>query len=204
MADTKQTKTVGEHHVVAELARRGWAQALTRDGLERTDILAVDIISSAWRQIEVQVKAARGKSMSRVSWPIGAKAQVPSAHPREYFVFVAIPDDDTLPLRDFIVPRSHAAAAAWISHMNWLTEPAVPAGQRNAPVDRSRVSLGIFERYEGRWDLLHVDEQNAPVLLPPVYRDYASEERVGLPASPQAVRRRCFRACRAAPSSAFH
>jgi hypothetical protein len=39
--DTKQTKTIGEHHVASELARRGWAPALTRDGLERTDILAV-------------------------------------------------------------------------------------------------------------------------------------------------------------------
>lgn len=47
MADTKQTKTVGEHHVAAELARRGWAPALTRDGVERTDILAVDTLGSA-------------------------------------------------------------------------------------------------------------------------------------------------------------
>src|SRR3954451_24010296 len=32
VVDTKQTKTIGEHHVAAELARRGWAPALTRDG----------------------------------------------------------------------------------------------------------------------------------------------------------------------------
>lgn len=41
VVDTTQTKTIGEHHVASELARRGWAPALTRDGLERTDILAV-------------------------------------------------------------------------------------------------------------------------------------------------------------------
>lgn len=41
MSDTQMTKSVGEHWVCAELARRGWAPALTRDGLERTDILAV-------------------------------------------------------------------------------------------------------------------------------------------------------------------
>ena len=52
MADTKQVKTVGEHHVAAELARRGWAPALTRDGLERTDILAVHPGSGERRQIE--------------------------------------------------------------------------------------------------------------------------------------------------------
>lgn len=181
MVDTKQTKTVGEHHVASALARRGWAPALTRDGLERTDILAVDTADPARRQVEVQVKTARGKRMDRVSWPLGSKTQGPSAHPREYFVLVVVPDDDRLPLRDFVVPRSHVAAAAWISHMNWLTEPDVPSGQRNAPVDRARVLLPVFERYEDRWDLLHVDDSDAPVLLPQEYREYAVEARVGLP-----------------------
>jgi hypothetical protein len=41
VVDTKQTMTIREHPVAAELARRGWAPALTRDGLDRTDILAV-------------------------------------------------------------------------------------------------------------------------------------------------------------------
>lgn len=41
MADTKMTKSVGEHWTCATLARHGWAPALTRDGMERTDILAV-------------------------------------------------------------------------------------------------------------------------------------------------------------------
>lgn len=181
MADTKQTKTVGEHHVASELARRGWAPALTRDGLERTDILAVHTAPSERRQIEVQVKAARGLRMDRISWPLGTKVQGPSAHEREYFVLVAVPDDESVPPRDFVVPRSHVAAAAWISHMSWLTEPGVPEGQRNAPVDRARVLLPVFEKYEGRWDLLHVDESDVPVLLPPAYRDYAVDERVGLP-----------------------
>ncbi|AXK45952.1 hypothetical protein [Brachybacterium saurashtrense] len=181
MVDTKQTKTVGEHHVASELARRGWAPALTRDGLERTDILAVDAAGANRRQIEVQVKAARGSHKNRLNWPLGAKTQKPSSHSREYFVFVAIPEDESAPLRDFVVPRSHVAAAAWISHMDWLTEPGVAAGQRNAPVERARVYLWVFEAYEGRWDLLHIDESDAPVLLPPEFRDYAQEARVGLP-----------------------
>lgn len=182
MVDTKQTKTVGEHYVASELARRRWAPALTRDGLERTDILAVDTADFDRRQIEVQVKTARGSHVDRINWPLGEKTQKPSAHEREYFVFVAVPDEETSPLRDFVVPRSHVAAAAWISHMNWLTEPGVPVGQRNAPVERARVYLWVFEEYESRWDLLHVDEPDAPVLLPPEFHDYAQEPRVGLPA----------------------
>ena len=65
MVDTKQTKTVGEHHVASELARRGWAPALTRDGLERTDILAVHTVGR--RQIEVQVKPASRISLTTMS-----------------------------------------------------------------------------------------------------------------------------------------
>lgn len=179
--DTKQTKTIGEHHVAAELARRGWAPALTRDGLERTDILAVLADGSDRRLVEIQVKAARGARMNAISWPLGSKSQTASLHEREYFVMVAVPHDLKQPPRNFVVPRSHVAAAAWISHMNWLTDPAAATGKRNAPVERSRVLLPIFARYEDRWDLLEVDQSDTPVLLPPSYRDLALTDRVGLP-----------------------
>lgn len=182
MADTKQTKTIGEHHVAAELARRGWAPALTRDGLERTDILAVLAEGNTHRRmVEIQVKGARGSNLDRISWPLNAKAQQPSLHEREYFVMVAIPDDCSLPPRNFIIPRSHVAAAAWIQHMDWLTEPNVQSGKRNAPVDRSRVGLETFKNYEDRWDLLLVDEPDVPVLLPQHFRSLAVQPRVGLP-----------------------
>ena len=179
--DTKQTKTIGEHHAAAELARRGWVPALTRDGLERTDILAVLSDPENRRMVEIQVKTARAAVWGSISWPPGSKTQGPSQHEREYFVLVAVPHGLTVRPRSFVVPRSHVAAAAWIAHMNWLTEPGIEPGKRNAPVDRSRVSLSIFERYEDRWDLLLVDESEAPVLLPACFWTLAQEGRVGLP-----------------------
>jgi hypothetical protein len=154
---------------------------MTRDGLERTDILAVHTDGPDRRMVEIQVKGARGERWNSISWPLGPKAQGPSSHEREFFVMVAIPDDLTAAPRNFVMPRSHVAAAAWISHMAWLTEPGIPAGQRNAPVDRSRVLLPILAGYEDRWDLLLTDESDAPVLLPPEYRTLLQEERVGLP-----------------------
>lgn len=181
VVDTKQTKTIGEHYVAAELARRGWAPALTRDGLERTDMLAVFTQPASRRMIEVQVKTAQRSSARPVNWPLGVNAQGPSQHEREYFVMVAVPHELELPPRYFIVPRSHVAAAAWIEHMNWLTDPEAELGKRNAPVERARVKLRTFERYENRWDLLFTDEHDSPVLLPPSYRDLALEDRVGLP-----------------------
>ncbi|MCI9889426.1 hypothetical protein JT358_13300 [Micrococcales bacterium 31B] len=181
MADTKQTKTIGEHHVAAELARRGWAPAMTRDGLERTDILAVLSDPQNRRLVEIQVKTARGANWHKLNWPLGKKSQAPSQHQREYFVMVAVPLDLTVSLRCFVVPRTHIAAAAWIGHMAWLTEPGVESGKRNAPVEQSRVPLASLVQYENRWDLLLQDEAEAPVLLPAHYRDLAQDPRVGLP-----------------------
>jgi len=181
MVDTKQTKTIGEHHVAAELARRGWAPALTRDGLERTDILAVLAEGAERRLVEIQVKTARGARMESISWPLGSKSQEPSLHDREYFVMVAIPHDLSERPRNFVVPRIHVAAAAWIEHMNWLTHPDAPPGKRNAPVERSRVLLRTFAAYEDRWDLLEADQSRCPVLLPANYHDLAIAQRVGLP-----------------------
>jgi hypothetical protein len=181
MVDTKQTKTIGEHHVAAELARRDWAPALTRDGLERTDILAVLATGEDRRLVEIQVKSARGQRVEGISWPLGTKSQSRSRGPQEFFVMVAIPNDLTMPPRSFVVPRIHVAAAAWIEHMNWLTQPGIPEGQRNAPVDRARVAMPTFAVYENRWDLLLDAQEAAPVMLPPSYRTLAQDPRVGLP-----------------------
>ncbi len=155
--------------------------ALTRDGLERTDILAVMAQGEDRRLVEIQVKGARGRNMKGISWPLGAKSQPRSMHEREFFVMVAIPTDTELLPRSYVVPRSHVAAAAWIAHMHWLTEPGIPPGQRNAAVDRARVSLAVFERCENRWDFLLHDQGDLPVLLPAHYRELAMSERVGLP-----------------------
>ena len=179
--DTKQTKTIGEHYVAAELARRDWAPAMTRDGLERTDILAVFTQQDDRRLIEVQVKTSRVVGQRPGSWLLGSKAQQPSMSGREYFVLVALPSSmDGAPVY-YVVPRNHLAAAAWISHMAWLTEPGVPVGKRNAGVDQSRVSAGVFAAYEGAWDLLHVDDRDVESRLPENYRELAGRPQVGLP-----------------------
>ena len=181
MVDTKQTKTIGEHHVAAELARRGWAPALTRDGLERTDILAVMTVGDGRRLVEIQVKTARGRRIENISWPLGRKSQEPSLSQDEFFVLVAVPTDVTSPPLCFVIPRIHVAAAAWIEHMNWLTEPGIPSGKRNAPVDRARSTYWTFKAYENRWDLLQNDQDASPVLLPREFHGWARDPRVGLP-----------------------
>ena len=68
-SDTKLTGSAGEHYVCAMLARFGWAASLTRDGLARTDVLAVHSVPR--EMIEVQVKTIRTGS-----WMLGKKALV--------------------------------------------------------------------------------------------------------------------------------
>ncbi|HEX8094146.1 hypothetical protein [Jatrophihabitans sp.] len=182
MADYKLTKSVGEHWTCAELARRGWSPALTRDGLERTDLLAVGGHLPDRPTIEVQVKTAN-ESGSRTSWPLGDKAQMSAKSDREWFVLAFVPRDLSAPIRGYVIPRDHVAAAAWIVHQDWLTNPTVKPGKRNAPASRSRVNTTVWERYEGRWDLLNQSTSAAPVLLPGWLRDRSSEPRVGLPPS---------------------
>jgi len=177
--DTKLTGSIGEHYVCSMLARHGWAPALTRDGLARTDILAVQTTGDR-RAIEVQVKSIR-ITKSKPDWPLGTNSQGPSLNDREWFVFVAIALNPTGPMRCFVVPRDHVAAAVWIEHMHWFTEPGIPIGQRNTPLKDARSSVATFANYEDRWDLLEHSAYDAPVLLPAAFREYAQEARVGLP-----------------------
>jgi hypothetical protein len=79
------------------------------------------------------------------------------------------------------VPRDHAAAAAWISHQEWLTEPGIKPGQRNTGLAGARVKESVFENYKDRWDLMEAPTTSAPVLLSEEYRELARGSRVGLP-----------------------
>lgn len=179
MADNKQVKSVGEFWVASQLAKRGWAAALTRDGLERTDILAVRTEGTR-SQVEIQVKTARG-SGDKVSWFLGLKAQLPPEHEHEWFVLVITDKDLDVQERAFIVPRLHLSAMAWMRHKEWLTEEGIPVGRRNVGVEHSRVQALYFSKYENRWDLLGTPASEVPVLFESKYRQLAQNPLVGLP-----------------------
>lgn len=181
MADTKMTKSAGEHWVCSVLSRYGWASALTRDGLERTDILAVQTGGPGRQTIDVQVKSLRSKVV-RGRWQLGVKSQQPALSQHEWYALVMLdPDEPTAAPRTFIIPRDHVAAAAWIGHMNWLTDPRAAPGKRNAGLDQARVGIETIQAYEDRWDLLGTPTNEVPVMLPGWYRELAADPRVGLP-----------------------
>lgn len=176
------TKSAGEHWVCSVLARYGWGAALTRDGLERTDILAVQTEGPGRQTIEMQVKSVRSRNDARVRWQLGVKSQQPALSRHEWYALVMLdPYAPTAVPRTFILPRDHLAAAAWIGHMDWLTDPHAPPGKRNAGMDQSRVGIETVQPYEDCWDLLGTPTDNIPVMLPGRYRELAADPRVGLP-----------------------
>lgn len=178
MVDKKLVKSAGESFVCAMLAMHGWAASLTRDGLARTDILAVQTADDSERQaIEVQVKAC---SPGTVNWPIGSALKRHAVSDREWFVLVQLRQPPESP-RYFIAPRDHVTAGAWIEHMSWLTDPAAPKGKRNTPVTNARTLIDPWSRYENRWDWLKLPTTEIPVVLPSEWEDLMHEKRVGLP-----------------------
>jgi hypothetical protein len=173
--DTKLTGVAGEHHVCSMLARYLWAPSLMRDGLERTDILAVH--SQTRRMIEVQVKSLRGPGL----WRLGNKGIVPAITDREWYVMVRLTHPPDAP-ESYVIPRDHVAAATWIAHMNWLTDPAARPGARNAGIGSAMLGADVFGGYRDRWEDLHTPTAELPVLLPLWKRETMRGERVGLPA----------------------
>ena len=178
MNDKKLVATRGEHWVCSVLAAHGWAPALTRDGVERTDVLAAD--SESGRLVAIQVKTA---SASRsANWLINLKAQEPERRPNEWFVLVELSGSPSAANRSFVVPRNHVAAATFISHRAWESDPAAKR-TRSAGLKAARVRPELFEGYLDRWDLLQVPTTEVPVLLPSALRALQEERGIVLPVS---------------------
>lgn len=185
LTDKKLTKSIGESWVASMLARHGWATALTRDGLARTDILAVKTDDKDRRMIEIQVKTASVNDDSqpgKVSWPLGVNSQIPSHNQHEWFVLVAVPKSLTLSPRAFIIPRNVVSGAARIVHEAWLLGPSKQKRGRNASAKAARVSQDIWAGYEDKWELLDGDTDKAPILLPKSVWDDAQKHGVSAPA----------------------
>ena len=178
MVDRKMTKTVGEHWVCATLARHGWAPALTRDGLARTDVLAVGTLLPDRPTVEIQVKTA--SDGSNPSWPLGDITRLTAESEHEWFALVLLPKLP-LPPRAFVVPRDHVCAATWIRHMDWLTDPCAPPGKRNAGLRGARIPLFVWQGYEDCWEQLGTPTSKVEVRLPRQFRQLAQDKRVGLP-----------------------
>ena len=167
VSDTKAVKSVGEFWTCCKLAMNGWAPALTRDGLERTDILAershapFDVT-----QISVQVKTSRNERWALNPAKIGSQRSL-----YEWFVLVGWNENEQT-LSSYIVPRNHVSAGAWLGHMRWLTDPTAKRN-RNCGPEQARMDVSVFGDYKDRWDLLLKPTSQTPILLPHELNEFA-------------------------------
>jgi hypothetical protein len=177
MADTKMIKTIGEHWVCATLARRNWAPALTRDGIERTDILAVGTHLRSRPTIEIQVKTSTDPA-PKSPWFLGKQGPPSARSANEWFVCVLVPSDLEAPLEAFVVPRDHISAAAWIYHHH---KSKAFKQERKTKFNQFTIPKFYLKGYKERWDLLDRRTSEAPVRLPGFLPDWAKQDSVCLP-----------------------
>ncbi len=165
------------------LAQFNWAAALTREGVARTDVLAVN--ADTGKTVTIQVKTTwrekKPKTDRPVGWRLGMKDILPAAALTEWYVMVKLEGDAPAAASYFVVPRDHVAAAAWIVHHSWQTDPNAKPGSRNASQAQAIVSEKVFADYEDRWDLLGTATNKIPVLLPACCKEQCKLPRVGLP-----------------------
>ena len=90
--DRKLRGSSGEHLVCGVLAQFNWAAALTREGVARTDVLAVN--ADTGKTVTIQVKTTwREKKLKTdrpVGWRLGMKDILPAAAPTEWYVMVKL------------------------------------------------------------------------------------------------------------------
>jgi len=181
--DRKLRGSSGEHLVCGVLAQFNWAAALTREGVARTDVLAVN--TDTGRTVTIQVKTTwrekKPKTVRPVGWRLGMKDILPAAAPTEWYVMVKLEGDAPAATSYFVVPRDHVAAAAWIVHRNWQTDPNAKPGTRNTSQAQAVVNEKVFADYKDRWDLLGTATDEIPVLLPTWCKKQCKLSRVGLP-----------------------
>ena len=70
---------------------------------------------------------------TKARWRVGEKDVHPATSASQWYVFVKLEGDfPPATATFFIVPKDHAAAAIWINHEAWRTDPAGKPGTRNA------------------------------------------------------------------------
>ena len=177
--DRKLRGSSGEHLVCGVLAQFNWAAALTRGGVARTDVLAVN--ADTGRTVTIQVKTNWCQTGELAKWRLGLKDILLAKAPSEWYVLVKLEGPAPARSRYFVVPRNHVAAASWIDHQSWLKDPSAAPGSRNAPQSLALVGETMFAGYEDHWERLNESTDTVPVLLPGWCRERALDERVGLP-----------------------
>jgi hypothetical protein len=157
----------GEHHVMAELLRRGYIAALAPQGVPNADIVVTDIEGT--RLCSVQVKTRRDIG-SDGGWHMKAKHENFRGD-RLFFCFVDFGRDPTASPSVLVLPSARVAEVLAATHQQWLATPGRDGRpHKDGPMrrllpDYARVYRGVacpypkgwLEQYRDAWHLLSLE-----------------------------------------------
>lgn len=157
----------GEHHVMAELLRRGYIAALAPRGVPNVDIVVTDVKAS--RLCSIQVKTRRDIG-SDGGWHMHAKHEN-IREDRLFYCFVDFGKTPGARPTVHILPSALVADVLSTSHRKWLAKPG-KKGQphKDSPVRRlvpdyttyigptdNPYPKGWLDQYRDAWHLLHLE-----------------------------------------------
>jgi hypothetical protein len=157
----------GEHHVMAELLRRGYIAALAPQGVPNADIIVTDLEGA--RLCSIQVKTRRDIG-SDGGWHMKAKHENIKSD-RLFYCFVDFGKaTDTRPVVH-VLPSALVAEVLFASHRKWLVNPGKNGQQhkdgqmRRLLPDYARIfgstdnpyPNGWLGQYRDAWHLLRLE-----------------------------------------------
>ena len=133
----------GEHHVMAELLRRGYIAALAPQGVPNADIVVTDVEAS--RLCSIQVKTRRDIG-SDGGWHMKAKHENIRSD-QLFYCFVDFGKTTDAPPTVHVLPSARVAEVLFTAHRKWLTNP----GKKGQPRKDSAVRRLVpdYTRYIG-------------------------------------------------------
>lgn len=109
----------GEHHIMAELLRRGYIAALAPQGVPNADIVVTDINGS--RLCSVQVKTRRDIGADG-GWHMKAKHESIKSD-RLFYCFVDFGKTKETRAVVYVLPSTVVAEVLSVAHRKWLANP---------------------------------------------------------------------------------
>jgi hypothetical protein len=156
----------GEHHVMAELLRRGYIAALAPQGVPNADIVVTDVEAS--RLCSIQVKTRRDIG-SDGGWHMKAKHENVRSD-RLFYCFVDF--GKTIDARPtvHVLPSARVAEVLFTAHRKWMAKPGKKGPHKDSPVRRlvpdytryigptdNPYPKGWLDQYRDAWHLLHLE-----------------------------------------------
>lgn len=141
----------GEYFVAAELSQMGIVATLTLKNTPSIDILATNLESGKFANIQVKTMSLTNKQ----GWRLSKKDEERSNIKNHFYVLVNLQDIGKLP-EYYIIPQDKLAALLYKDHREWLAGDNKRKDTTMRVFDpyRRKVQREFGEKYKNNWKIL--------------------------------------------------